>query len=144
MAEHGAVTWVAQGEAAEIAEYDDCLHPLYRPIHVVEHRSHEQRSFNSSWLSEAVAAGPQQFDIDVLTRVVTELEVAMNAGSFDLISGLLRKLPLNDLSPQVMITVLRVTSSAKNHIPRWVTVRDAARTTIAARGLNAERMLRGL
>lgn len=144
MGEVAAVTWVAHSQAAEIEECADYVQPMYRLIDVSAREQSDSQIFSSSWLSDAVVAGPDRYDIGVLTKIVSELESGMRAGNFELIGGLLRKLPYEALSPQVVVTVLRTTFSARAYIPRWTQAREAARQALSRRGLNSERILRGL
>jgi hypothetical protein len=115
------------------------------PTYVLPPEAADQTAFiNVSWLQRAIAFGQVAFDVDHLTQVVSDLEVDMHAGRFELLGRLIAGFPFESVSPQVTITVLRVTSAARLEIPRWATAVDRAAACLEAQGIDTVRILRGL
>jgi hypothetical protein len=92
----------------------------------------------------AIARGPNAYDLEEITLIVAAVEDELRKGHFALLGSTIAALPLDRLSSHVLVTILRVASSARDSIPRWNSMVLAVRATLIARNLNADKLLRGL
>ena len=100
--------------------------------------------FDVSWLVRAEQLGPDAFDHAHLTCVFNSIETLMRAGHTGLLGSMLASLRTRQISPQVLISALRGSVPVKELVPGWVNVRNAVRDELVRRGLDADRLLRGL
>jgi hypothetical protein len=103
-----------------------------------------RRSFDMHWLGEAVRRGPDAYDINELSNIVGAVEEQLRGGQFSLLGAAISGLPLDLLSAHVLVAILRVASPARERIPRWTTSIAGVEASLLARGLDAQRLLRGV
>jgi hypothetical protein len=98
-------------------------------------------------LSEFMRAadiGPDRFDMDLLTDIIGMVDLRLHRGQFELLGAAVAMLPFDAVSPQVIVSVLRTLAPASVRIPRWTALVRDARASLSRRGLDADRILRGL
>jgi hypothetical protein len=101
-------------------------------------------SLRLDWIVRAIELGPNQYDVDHLAAVVAATNHELREGRYQLLGKAIAGLPFGLLSPHVISAVLRVMSPAKHFIPNWNNVIEDARVNLSQRGLDAQRLLRGL
>jgi hypothetical protein len=101
-------------------------------------------SLSMPWLANAIAVGPETYKIEHLTEIVAALDDHLHAGHFDLIGDALRAMPVDLLSVQTLVTVMRTTGTARHLIPRWQSSVAAVATSLDKRNLDSKRLLRGI
>jgi len=104
----------------------------------------KQPSQDLRWLTSACAYGPESFEQKTITETALAMERMMGNESFEDLGLIFRSLPVESLSAQVLITLLRVTSTAKSRIPNWSRLLSRVRVSLEIRGLNGAKLLRNL
>lgn len=117
---------------------------LGREATAIAYAREATESLDVTWLNQAMELGCDQFELEHLTDMISELEKAMHGRRFDLLSKAIAAIPFDAVSTQVAITALRVTSVARFDINTWSRAVDGAFESFASRGLDAARLLRGL
>jgi hypothetical protein len=101
-------------------------------------------SFEMHWLQSATRRGPGSYDINELADIVDAIEIQLQRGQFDLLGAAIAGLPLDLLSPHVIVAIFRIAASARERIPKWTTSVAAAEAQLRSRSLPAQRLLRGI
>lgn len=101
-------------------------------------------SIGFPWLPEALALGPDNYTIEQLSQVVGDIDSKLNQHQYELLGAATELLPCDQLSPHLLVTVLRVMSPARFSIPRWTTLAKRVGASLAARGIDADKKLRGM
>jgi hypothetical protein len=96
------------------------------------------------WLEQAIELGANQHDIQHISMLISDLEQKMHEAKFPTLGLVLQMLPIDILSPHVLIAIFRVTSPARSLIPGWKRSLALVEESLAARGLDTGRLLRGL
>jgi hypothetical protein len=105
-------------------------------------KHHNDLAFH--WLRAAVQCGRDDFDIETLTDVIEEIDIALNKAKFKQLQDAIELLPLDLLSPEVLVTVLRASSPARNEFPKWSAIVDRVLRSLDERGLDGHGALAGL
>lgn len=101
-------------------------------------------SMHLDWVSRALDLGPDRFDVDHLAEIVAATNQALREGRYNALGEAIAELPFDRLSPHVIAAVLRVMSPAKQLIQDWNKIIREATVNLLLRGLDAQRLLRGL
>jgi hypothetical protein len=101
-------------------------------------------SVEFSWTQRAIELGRNAHELEHLALVLKELDDEMYAGNFEILGSAIAVLPLNELSPQVLLAIVRGLAPAREKISSWTRTVEGVRRELDARGLDAARLLRGI
>jgi hypothetical protein len=104
----------------------------------------ETKSLDFGWLNEAMLADVEIDELR-LASIVGGLQRLMSNRAFSVIGTVFRSLELVDLSPKVIVALLRVTFPMRAEVPEWrLFLRSKAKPALRAKGLEPDVVLRGL
>ena len=96
-----------------------------------------------SWVAQAEAR-PDRISTKDLQDVIDGINNALNADRFDLLDEVLRELNTLTMSVEAIIAFLRVPFMGRHRLKEWRAFRERAAAEFSRRGLDADRLLRGL
>ena len=92
----------------------------------------------------AYEEGIERCSNEVLVNVVHELKVLMQNQSYQVLEHILRAADFSSLSPEAIVAILRVPSSARSILYEWRGAVVRAKSEMTERGLETDRILEGL
>jgi len=95
-------------------------------------------------LEEMYSEGRQRASSDRLLKLLDALFVLTGRKQFTQIEWLLRNSSLQRLAPEFAVGILRATANYRRSIPSWLEFREATRSELGRRDLNADQILIGL
>ncbi|NVN85975.1 MAG: hypothetical protein HXX15_07775 [Rhodopseudomonas sp.] len=104
----------------------------------------KRRALDLSWLFNAVTAGTESSNTDQIKDVIAGLNSLLKERRFDDISRIYSVIPPKLLTPELMLTLLRVTFPVRMKILSWHSLLTKVRFELESRGLPAKEILIGL
>jgi len=86
----------------------------------------------------------QRSSSEELVSCIGALNALLKRGSFDVIDTVLRSVPLDRMSPELIVTFARVTFAVRRHLRAWGQFVLDARSALSQKGLNPAVVLKGL
>jgi hypothetical protein len=97
-----------------------------------------------NWIGRAREVGIDDYDIENLTDIFSEIDAALHAEKFDQLQEAIELLPMEELAAELLVAVLRAACSGRPHMNRWKFLVAKVRSNIEIRGLNSTEALVGL
>lgn len=104
----------------------------------------EPQSLEFQWQPRAIELGPDRHNLDNLSAIFVEIDRALYGSQFRLLGRALATVPVELLSAQVLVTILRATAVAKDRVPEWSETVRKVREELDRRGLDGTKILRGI
>lgn len=104
----------------------------------------EKPKLDLTWLFEAMSHGPERSGTGQITKVVSGLNSLLKERKFDDLSMILLLIPTKQLSPELMLALLRVTFAVRTEVSSWYSMLTKVRNELEARNYPAKKMLAGL
>lgn len=93
-------------------------------------------------VDQAVRLGPNEYDMDNLVNLITDIDNALHNGQFVELQDYMLNIPKNLLSTQVLVTMLRSMCCARDKMPRWAELVQQVRDVLVSRNVdNVDRVL---
>jgi hypothetical protein len=101
-------------------------------------------TYDMSWFAKAVAAGPQDCNLMVLSDLIASVGKLIANKAFGNINFLLQEIDLRRLSPEVLLAIARATFPVRVELSEWPAFVAKIRVELNSRGLDAAQLSRGL
>lgn len=99
---------------------------------------------NCPWVKNFLQTAQHLNDVKSLMPYYSEVNKLIANKSFDLCNIFLREVRPKELSDVLLVGLLRLTFSWKNHLPNWPVLLDSVKQELSSRGYDSNLLLRGL
>ena len=101
-------------------------------------------SLEFKWLARAIELGPDRHDVDNISDLFVEIDRALHSSHFRLLGQTIKAIPVDAMSPPILVSLLRATAAARTELPGWSQVLTDVRAVLERRGLDSRKLLRGV
>jgi len=96
------------------------------------------------WLADFYESAENIKSAEMIYPLIAGITNLFSAKDYETINKILIEVPLDKLSPTVMVALMRTTFPARNKLGNWKGAVQSVSDSLKSRGLNSARILRGL